>query len=83
MRLGAPSCILPVLAGTSLFGAPGALLALPVVATAGGFLSAYVERHDVVEDPLARATTQPLSDKPGQTDPSDGNDREQDAPNEC
>ncbi|MFT7601734.1 MAG: putative PurR-regulated permease PerM [Acidimicrobiales bacterium] len=42
--------IAAVLGGTSLFGAPGALLALPVVATAGGFLTAYVERHDLVED---------------------------------
>ncbi len=41
-----------VLAGTSLFGAPGALLALPVVATAGGFVSAYVERHPLVESRL-------------------------------
>lgn len=38
-----------VLAGTSLFGAAGALLALPVVATLGGFLSAYVERHEVID----------------------------------
>lgn len=40
--------IAAVLAGTSLFGAAGALLALPVVATGSGFLSAYIERHDVV-----------------------------------
>lgn len=44
--------IAAVLAGTSLFGAPGALLALPVVATASGFISAYVERHDVVDSHL-------------------------------
>lgn len=37
-----------VLAGTSLFGAAGALLALPVVATGSGFVSAYIERHPVV-----------------------------------
>lgn len=37
-----------VLAGTTLFGAAGALLALPVVATGSGFLAAYIERHDVV-----------------------------------
>lgn len=41
-----------VLAGTSLFGAPGALLALPFIATAGGFVSAYVERHSLVENQL-------------------------------
>lgn len=39
-----------VLAGTTLFGAAGALLALPVVATGSGFLSAYIERHDVVAE---------------------------------
>lgn len=47
--------IAAVLAGTSLFGAPGALLALPVVATAGGFFTAYVERHPVVENRLLAA----------------------------
>ena len=47
-----------VLAGTSLFGAPGALLALPVVATAGGFVSAYIERHPVVEDQLGTGPVQ-------------------------
>ncbi len=44
-----------VLAGTSLFGAPGALLALPFVATAGGFFTAYVERHPLIENRLLAA----------------------------
>ncbi len=44
--------IAAVLAGTGLFGAAGAFLALPVVATASGFISAYFERHDVVEGKL-------------------------------
>lgn len=39
-----------VLAGTTLFGAAGAFMALPVVATGTGFLSAYIERHDVVAE---------------------------------
>ena len=39
-----------VIAGTTLFGVAGALLALPVVATASGFVSAYIERHDVVAE---------------------------------
>lgn len=39
-----------VIAGTTLFGVAGALLALPVVATASGFISAYIERHDVVAE---------------------------------
>lgn len=46
-----------VLAGTSLFGGTGALLALPFVATAGGFISAYVERHDVVDSRLVTRTS--------------------------
>ncbi len=41
-----------VLAGTTLFGAAGALMALPVVATGSGFFSAYIARHDLVEDRL-------------------------------
>ncbi len=44
--------IFAVLAGTSLFGGPGALLALPVAATAGGFFAAYIERHEVVQNRL-------------------------------
>ncbi len=47
--------IFAVLAGTSLFGAAGALLALPFVATAGGFVTAYIERHEVVTSPLVGA----------------------------
>lgn len=51
--------ITAVLAGTSLFGAAGAFLALPVVATASGFVSAYFERHDVVEGKLTSSPTGP------------------------
>ncbi|MFE5288778.1 AI-2E family transporter [Nocardia sp. NPDC056611] len=36
-----------VLAGAALFGATGALLAIPVTATAQAFLSAYIRRYDV------------------------------------
>ncbi|WP_328290889.1 AI-2E family transporter [Nocardia aurantiaca] len=43
-----------VLAGAALFGATGALLAIPVTATAQAFLSAYVRRYDV-ETPEAPA----------------------------
>lgn len=51
--------IAAVLAGTSLFGAAGAFLALPVVATASGFVSAYFERHDVVEAKLTGPSARP------------------------
>ncbi|MCP3991062.1 MAG: AI-2E family transporter [Actinomycetia bacterium] len=41
-----------VLAGTATFGASGALLALPFVATVQAFISAYIARHTVIENPL-------------------------------
>lgn len=41
-----------VLAGTATFGVPGALLALPFLATVQSFISAYVERHEVVDSRL-------------------------------
>ena len=41
-----------VLAGTAMFGASGALLALPFLATVQSFISAYVARHSVVESRL-------------------------------
>ncbi len=45
-----------VLAGTATFGASGALLALPLVATVQAFISAYIARHTVVENPLLATT---------------------------
>ena len=41
-----------IIAGISLVGPLGALLALPVVATVLAFLSEYVVRHEVVQDVL-------------------------------
>ncbi|GAA2593719.1 AI-2E family transporter [Actinomadura fulvescens] len=41
-----------VLAGTALVGPIGALLALPVGASLQAFLSAYIRRYDVEDDPL-------------------------------
>ena len=43
--------IVAVLAGASLVGAVGALLALPVIATIQAFAGAYVRRHGVVPHP--------------------------------
>lgn len=40
-----------VIAGTALLGAIGALIAIPAVATLQAFLSAYVKRYDVTDDP--------------------------------
>lgn len=55
--------IFAVLAGTSLFGGPGALLALPLAATAGGFFAAYIERHEVVENRLTSHDEHDLVDE--------------------
>jgi len=41
-----------VLAGAALFGATGAVLALPVVATLQSFLTVYIERHNVIDSSL-------------------------------
>lgn len=46
--------IAAVLAGTSLLGPAGALLALPFVATTQGFIGAYVHRHEVIDNKLTR-----------------------------
>ena len=45
-----------VIAGASILGVVGALLALPAAATIQAFISTYVERHEVVETDL---TTKP------------------------
>ncbi len=39
------------IAGGTLLGAPGALMALPTAATIQAFVSTYLHRHDVVESP--------------------------------
>jgi predicted PurR-regulated permease PerM len=41
-----------VVAGTSLLGITGALLALPAAATFQAFISTYLQRHDVVDSEL-------------------------------
>ena len=38
------------IAGGTLLGAPGAIMALPVAATLQAFVSAYIRRYDVIED---------------------------------
>lgn len=40
------------IAGGTLLGVPGALMALPVAATTQAFISTYVERYKVVDSPL-------------------------------
>lgn len=48
------------IAGGTLLGAPGAIMALPVAATVQAFVATYIERHQVVESPL---TTEPPDDE--------------------
>lgn len=43
-----------VIAGASILGPIGALLALPTAATLAAFVSTYVQRHEVVESHLTR-----------------------------
>ncbi len=49
--VNAAVALLSVLAGAALLGAVGALLAIPATATAQAFLSEYLPRHRVAEDP--------------------------------
>jgi predicted PurR-regulated permease PerM len=46
-----------VIAGAALLGVVGALLALPLAATAQAFVSTYVAHHDVEETTLAESAT--------------------------
>lgn len=43
------------IAGATLLGAPGAIMALPVAATVQAFISTYLHRHEVVESTLIGA----------------------------
>jgi predicted PurR-regulated permease PerM len=45
------------IAGGTLLGVPGALMALPVAATTQAFVSTYLERHTVIESPLTEDPT--------------------------
>ena len=51
-----------VLGGTATFGATGALLALPFLATVQSFISAYIARHNVVESHLFGQQAAPVVD---------------------
>lgn len=53
------------IAGATLLGAPGAIMALPVAATIQAFVSTYLHRHEVVESALTGA--EPV--EPGPTEP--------------
>ena len=68
--VNAAVALLVVLAGGALLGAVGALLAIPATATVQAFLSEYVKRFSVTEDPRIeqtaprrkRTTTAPTED---------------------
>jgi predicted PurR-regulated permease PerM len=64
--------LLAVLAGGALLGAVGALLAIPATATAQAFLSLYVKRYEVTEDPrIERAARKSRSGKRDRRDASE------------
>ncbi len=50
-----------VIAGGTLLGAPGALMALPIAATVQAFVSTYLHRYELVESPL---TSHPIPGSP-------------------
>jgi predicted PurR-regulated permease PerM len=54
------------IAGATLLGVPGALMALPTAATVQAFVSSYLERHDVVESHLTEDTDddEPADEQP-------------------
>ncbi|MER6533313.1 AI-2E family transporter [Streptomyces sp. 900105755] len=54
-----------VIAGTALLGAVGALIAIPAVATLQAFLSAYVKRYDVTDDPRVQGHRRRNTGGPG------------------
>lgn len=51
------------IAGATLMGVPGALMALPTAATVQAFVSTYLERHEVVDSTLTDES-EPGSDQP-------------------
>ncbi|RMI34017.1 AI-2E family transporter [Nocardia stercoris] len=55
--VNAAVALLAVLAGGALLGAVGALLAIPATATVQAFLSEYITRYEVPEDPRIERTT--------------------------
>jgi predicted PurR-regulated permease PerM len=57
-----------VIAGGTLLGAPGALMALPIAATVQAFVSTYLQRYALVESPLTAGPTvdvPPRTESPG------------------
>jgi predicted PurR-regulated permease PerM len=57
------------IAGATLMGVPGALMALPTAATVQAFVASYLERHEVVESHLTEEKDDAVPKKPkGSTD---------------
>jgi predicted PurR-regulated permease PerM len=63
-----------VIVGATIFGIPGAFLALPMTATGTAFASAYIKRHDLVEHESLEL------DLPGDTEDTPGVDDEEPDP---
>lgn len=52
------------IAGGTLMGVPGTLMALPVAATVQAFISTYIHRHEVVDSELIGGGSQPAPSAP-------------------
>ncbi|MFH1103761.1 MAG: AI-2E family transporter [Actinomycetota bacterium] len=50
------------IAGGTLLGVPGTLMALPAAATIQAFVTTYVDRHQVVDSPLTEDAQRPAKD---------------------
>ena len=61
------------IAGGTLLGVPGALMALPVAATVQAFVSTYLHRHEVVDSSLTRPP-EPAPGRKTRPDPKQGQD---------
>jgi len=57
------------IAGGTLMGIPGALMALPIAATIQAFVSTYLHRHEVVESPLTEEPDEERAESAGTTAP--------------
>ncbi|CAM5780201.1 AI-2E family transporter [Cellulomonas persica] len=78
LQLNPAVSFLGVIGFGAVFGAMGAFIALPVLATVQAVASTYVRRHEIVDDPLLHEDVEALRRNRGwsQVDEGDGDDDE-------
>jgi predicted PurR-regulated permease PerM len=59
-----------VIVGATIFGIPGAFLALPLTATATAFVGAYIKRHELIENSDPDAQEAVSEERSGEADES-------------